>query len=83
MLSDEELRAREATLAEEGGELKPTELLEAVTAILWHVVCSPQHVEALKALEAIPVLVALLDHPNEKVRKELRLIDMKSNTTEA
>ncbi|KAF2361319.1 Armadillo [Trinorchestia longiramus] len=66
-LSEAELQAQEEALAEEGGELRPSELLEAVTAVLWHVVCSPQHVEALKTLDAIPALVVLLDHPNQKV----------------
>lgn len=65
--TDEERMAREAILAEEGLDLRESELLEAVTAILWHVVCTPAHVEALHALEAVPVLVALLDHPTEQV----------------
>ena len=67
--SDEEAGKREEILKEEGGDMRESELLEAITATLWHVVCTPANVDPLHNLEAVPIFTALLDHPNEKVRQ--------------
>ncbi|XP_071535550.1 uncharacterized protein [Panulirus ornatus] len=44
-----------------------SELLEAVSEAIWHVSLLPGHVSAVKNLTAVPVLVALLHHNDEKV----------------
>lgn len=50
--------------AAEGGN---SELLEAVAEAMWHVSSLPEHVVVVKELTAVPVLVALLHHNDEKV----------------
>ncbi|XP_069983889.1 outer dynein arm-docking complex subunit 2 isoform X1 [Penaeus vannamei] len=50
--------------ATEGGN---SELLEAVAEAMWHVSSLPEHVVVVKELTAVPVLVALLHHNDEKV----------------
>ncbi|KAK3856853.1 hypothetical protein Pcinc_036857 [Petrolisthes cinctipes] len=44
-----------------------SELLEAVSEAIWHVSLLPNHVAAVKELTAVPILVALLHHNDEKV----------------
>ncbi|XP_050734668.1 outer dynein arm-docking complex subunit 2-like [Eriocheir sinensis] len=44
-----------------------SELLEAVSEAIWHVCLLPEHVTAVKDLTAVPVLVALLHHNDEKL----------------
>ena len=44
-----------------------SELLEAVSEAIWHVCLLPDHVTAVKDLNAVPILVALLQHNDEKV----------------
>ncbi|XP_076045813.1 armadillo repeat-containing protein gudu [Oratosquilla oratoria] len=50
-----------------GTKAEKVELLEAVTGAIWHVACTPSHVPPIKRLRAVPVLVALLSHPDERV----------------
>lgn len=50
-----------------GPALGDSELLEAVSEAIWHVSLLPNHVAAVKDLTAVPILVALLHHNDEKV----------------
>nr|XP_053651856.1 outer dynein arm-docking complex subunit 2-like [Cherax quadricarinatus] len=51
-----------------GGQLVgDSELLEAVLEAIWHVSLLPEHVTAVKDLNAVPILVALLHHDDERV----------------
>ncbi|KAG7174530.1 Armadillo repeat-containing protein gudu-like, partial [Homarus americanus] len=50
-----------------GAAVGDSELLEAVSEAIWHVSLLPEHVTAVKDLTAVPVLVALLHHNDEKV----------------
>ncbi|XP_069185977.1 outer dynein arm-docking complex subunit 2 isoform X1 [Procambarus clarkii] len=50
-----------------GQKVGDSELLEAVSEAIWHVSLLPEHVAAVKDLNAVPVLVALLHHNDEKV----------------